>query len=152
MLRVRSARPSDAAVWLRLRLGLWPGGSDADHRVDIDRFFGGEAQEPLAVLLAEDEAGRALGVAELSLRAGAAGCRSDRVAYLEGWFVVPEARRRGVGGALITAAERWARAQGCSEFASDTDLGNEAGVLAHRAVGFTEVSVVGVVRCFRKAL
>jgi aminoglycoside 6'-N-acetyltransferase I len=84
------------------------------------------------VLLAEDAVGDIVGIAELSIRAYAEGCRTDRVAYLEGWYVVPEARRQGVGRALIESAEEWARAQGCTEFASDIQPANEVSAAAHR--------------------
>lgn len=149
MITVRPAQPSDAPAWLVLRRALWPEGSETEHREEVERFFTGATSEPLAVLLAEDGAGCPVGFAELSIRAYAEGCRDDRVAYLEGWFVVPVARRRGVGRALIGAAEEWGRSQGCREFASDTQLDNDTGAAAHRALGFTEV---GVVRCFRKEL
>jgi len=39
MITVRPAKPSDAAAWLRLRHALWPEGSEAEHREEIDRFF-----------------------------------------------------------------------------------------------------------------
>ena len=149
MITVRPAQPRDAAAWLQLRRALWPEGSEAEHRADIDRFFAGDGREPLAVLLAEDGAGCPVGLAELSIRAYAEGCGSNRVAYLEGWFVVPKARRSGVGRALIVAAEEWGRSQGCSEFASDAQPDNEVSAAAHRALGFIEV---GLVRCFRKDL
>lgn len=149
MSTVRLAQPTDAAAWLELRHALWPEGSRAEHRADIERFFAGDAQEPLAVLLAEDGAEYAVGVAELSIRRHAAGCRGDRVAYLEGWFVAPQARRRGIGRTLILAAEEWGRSQGCREFASDVQPDNDAGAAAHRALGFT---AVGLGRCFRKDL
>ena len=74
---------------------------------------------------------------------------TDRVGYLEGWFVAPDARRRGTGRALVRAAEQWARLQGCAEFASDAEADNEESALAHRALGFDDV---GLVRCFRKDL
>jgi aminoglycoside 6'-N-acetyltransferase I len=61
-----------------------------------------------AVLLALDEGGRAVGFVELSIRNYAEDCETDRVAYLEGWYVIPEARRTGVGRALIAASEEWA--------------------------------------------
>lgn len=149
VITVRPARLGDAASWLRLRLSLWPDGSEEEHRREIERFFAGRAREPLAVLLAEDGAGRVVGVAELSIRPCAEGCRSDRVAYLEGWFVEPESRRQGVGRALAAAAEDWGRAQGCTELASDAQPENQVSADAHRAAGFTEV---GLVRCFRKDL
>lgn len=149
MTTVRPANRSDAAAWLQLRHALWPDSSEAEHREDIDRFLFGHAREPLAVLLAEDVTGRAVGFVELSIRAYAEGCRSDRVAYLEGWFVAPEARGLGVGRALIAAAEKWGRSQGCKEFASDARPDNARSAAAHRALGFTDV---GLLRCFRKDL
>jgi aminoglycoside 6'-N-acetyltransferase I len=136
-------------VWLALRRALWPEGSEAEHREEIDRFCRGEAPEPLAVLLAVDATGQAVGLAELSIRPQAEGCHSDRVAYLEGWFVVPDVRGRGVGRALVAAAEEWGRSQGCREFASDARSDNAVSAAAHRTLGFTEV---GLVRCFRKDL
>jgi aminoglycoside 6'-N-acetyltransferase I len=146
---VRSATARDASAWLGLRHALWPEGSAAEHREEIDRFFRGEATDPLAVLLAEDATGQAVGLAELSIRPHAEGCHSDRVAYLEGWFVVPDARGCGVGQALVAVAEEWGRSKGCREFASDTQSGNAVSAAAHRALGFREV---GLVRCFRKDL
>jgi aminoglycoside 6'-N-acetyltransferase I len=112
MITVRSVSPSDAATLLRMRHALWPEGAATEHHDEIDRFLAGSAQEPLAILLAEDPAGCALGFAELSIRPYAEGCRNRRVAYLEGWFVVPEARRRGVGRALLKAAKEWGAVAG----------------------------------------
>jgi aminoglycoside 6'-N-acetyltransferase I len=98
----------DAATWMEMRMALWPEDSDAEHREEIDQFFAGEFPRwPWSVLLAEDASGRALGFAEVSVRPYAEGCRSNRVAYLEGWFVLPEVRNRGVGRALVDAAEEW---------------------------------------------
>ena len=51
----------------------------------------------------------------MSIRNYAEDCQTDRVAYLEGWYVDAEWRRRGVGSALVAGAEAWARAQGCTE-------------------------------------
>ena len=131
-----------------MRRLLWPE-SAGDHAREIADFLAGRSREPLGVLIAEDTDARALGFAELSVRPFAEGCRTDRVAYLEGWFVLAEARRRGVGAALIRAAERWRREQGCSELASDAEADDEASAAAHRATGFADA---GLVRCYRKDL
>jgi len=105
--------------------------------------------EPLEVLIAAGANGEALGFAELSIRNYAEDCETNRVAYLEGWYVEPEARRRGIGRALVEAAEEWARRQGCTEFGSDALIDNDVSAAAHRALGFEETVEI---RCFRKAL
>lgn len=148
MTTVRAALPADSAAWLRMRCALWPEGSAQEHAAEIAAFFAGTAHMPLAVLLAFDGA-TAVGFAELSIRSVAESCLTDRVGYLEGWYVEPAVRRRGVGRALVEAAETWARAQGCSEFGSDTQIGNDASAAAHAALGFEEVEQI---RCFRKTL
>lgn len=132
-----------------MRHALWPDGSVDEHTAEIAAFLDGSAREPLAVLVAEDAAGELVGLAELSIRPCAEGCLTDRVAYLEGWYVAPGARRRGVGTTLVRAAEEWARGEGCTELASDAAADNETSARAHRAAGFQEV---GLVRCFRKIL
>jgi aminoglycoside 6'-N-acetyltransferase I len=147
--RVRAAEARDAQAWLEMRRALWPEGSADEHAHEIAAFLRGVAPEPLAVLVAEDAAGGPCGFAELSIRAFAEGCETDRVAYVEGWFVAPASRRQGVGRALIEAAQVWARGQGCRELASDTRPDNAASVEAHRASGFEDA---GLVRCFRKSL
>ena len=112
-------------------------------------IFAGELTMPLEVLIAFDGDDRAVGFAELSIRSYAEDCQTDRVAYLEGWYVDPEARQRGVGRALVDAAEAWARAQGCTEFGSDALLDNDVSAAAHLALGFEETVQL---RCFRKSL
>ena len=149
MVAIRPVARSDAASWLRLRCELWPEGSESEHRSEIEQFLAGQSREPQAVFLAVEPAESVVGLAELSIRPCAEGCRTNRVAYLEGWYVEPEARGRGIGRALVEAAEEWGREQGCAEFASDTQPENEISGLAHRALGFEDV---GMVRCFRKDL
>lgn len=69
--------------------------------------------------------------------------------YLEGWFVHERARGQGIGAALVSAGEGWARSKGCAEFASDAELDNTVSLLAHERLGFEAVADI---RCFRKPL
>jgi aminoglycoside 6'-N-acetyltransferase I len=131
-----------------MRVELWPGPRD-EHAREIAQFFDGHLRNLLAVLIAHDREARILGFAELSIRPYAEGCTTDRVGYLEGWYVRPEARGRGIGRALVAAAEDWARSQGCSEFASDTQPDNDESVAAHLALGFVDR---GLIHCFSKTL
>ena len=148
MTEVRTVRPADLDEWVRMRTALWPGDPD-EHRAAAERFFAGHRHEPAEVLLALDDEGQAVGFAELSIRNIVDSCDSERVAYLEGWYVDPSVRRRGVGAALIAGAERWGVQQGCKEFGSDSLLDNETSHQAHRALGFEET---GRVVNFRKDL
>jgi aminoglycoside 6'-N-acetyltransferase I len=129
-----------------MREALWPD-ETASLAGEVRQFFEGTLKEPLAVLVAADETGALLGFAELSIRNYAEDCVTDRVAYLEGWYVEPHARRQGVGAALVRAAEDWGRAQGCTEFGSDALIDNDVSAAAHRALGFDETAQI---RCFRK--
>jgi aminoglycoside 6'-N-acetyltransferase I len=148
-MSVRAATSADAGEWLRMRQALWPDESSGEHQEAIDRFFDGRSHEPLEALLALDERGAIIGFVELSIRNIVDGCSTDRVGYLEGWYVDPHARRRGVGRALIAAAERWALSQGCTEFGSDVLVDNDESLAAHEALGFQETSRVC---CLRKDL
>jgi aminoglycoside 6'-N-acetyltransferase I len=147
-LVIRPVERADAAVWERMRTALWPDDSGS-HSADIARFFSPQRNEPLDVLLACSGSGTPVGFVELSIRPYAEGCKSDRVAFVEGWYVEPDHRRRGVGAALIRAAEEWGRANKCTELGSDTQLWNEASIDAHKALGFEEVERLVA---FRKSL
>lgn len=77
------------------------------------------------------------------------GTESSPVAFLEGIYVVPEARRTGIAASLVSAVCRWAQNAGCQELASDALLENQVSHAAHRALGFEETERVVF---FRKAL
>jgi len=148
MIRVRHATPADKTIWTEMRDDLWPD-HDGGHAGEVDQFFVGTLPHLLAVLLAEDQSGAIVGFAELNIRPYAEECYSGRVAFLEGWYVKPHARKSGVGKALIEASWDWGRAQGCMEFASDAEFDNIDSQKAHLALGFEEV---GQIRCFKKRL
>jgi aminoglycoside 6'-N-acetyltransferase I len=131
-----------------MREKLWPS-EPGEHAGEINRYFAGTLREPAEALLAFNERGEAIGFIELSFRAYATGCAGARVAFIEGWYVESEERQSGVGAALVSAAESWARSQGCAELASDTANDNHVSIAVHLALGFTDV---GTIRCFKKSL
>jgi aminoglycoside 6'-N-acetyltransferase I len=145
-MTIREIAASDRPDWVRLRESLWPG-SLSDHDIETRKYFDDRAQTPI-VLVAEME-GRVVGFLELDFRKYAAGCRSSPVPFIEGWHVESGYQRRGIGRALVEAAEARARAMGHDEIASDVELDNAAGIAAHRAVGYEEIERVV---CFRRQL
>lgn len=129
-----------------MRCALWPGDPVA-HRDETAQLT---ANPDVVVLFALRPDGSGLaGFAEVGTRLYADGCDTSPVAYLEGWYVDADARRQGIGTALVRAAEAWARERGYREFASDALLDNIESQQAHEALGFAEVE--RAVR-YRKAL
>ena len=121
---------------------------------EIDDWFdaaesGGTSLVGVAVIVADRGDSSLAGFAEIGSRNYAEGCETTPVAYLEGWYVDPDVRRTGLGANLIRAVEAWAREQGFSEIASDTELDNVASLQAHTALGFEEVERQ---ICFKKCL
>lgn len=150
-MKVRPATLADLDAVAARFFALWPDGTLEEHRAEAEKILAGAAPStmPLVIFVAEVD-GAIVGFAEVGLRSHADGCDATRpVGFLEGWFVDEPHRRSGVGGALVRAAEDWARAQGCREMGSDTWLDAETSIRAHEALGFELVD-----RCvhFRKPL
>ena len=138
---VEPASLEHIVAWSHLRHALWPHDSSAAHRRDIERTFF-EATKSAVAFVAIIE-GEVVGFAEASLRRDYVnGCKSSPVAFLEGIYVAPAARRGGVATALCSAVEVWGKQQGCSEFASDTAPDNHASQRLHLSLGFKETQRV----------
>ena len=128
-VKIAVAAPDDAPDWIAMRSALWPGGGDGGtHADDINRLLA-DAGDTVNLI--------------------ANGCETTPVAFLEGIYVVPEARGRGVAKALVAAVEDWARASGVSELGSDAAPDNMASLKMHHALGFEETQRVVF---FRKLL
>ena len=117
-MKIRHARPIDTEMWERMRCDMWPDGRE-DHGSEIADFFAGMRAEPEAVLVAESADGHLVAIAELSVRTNLPLRLGQPVGYVEGLFVVPEARGQGIARALLQASREWARQRGCTGFASD---------------------------------
>ncbi|MBI4558668.1 MAG: GNAT family N-acetyltransferase [Candidatus Hydrogenedentes bacterium] len=134
---VRPLKDGDEGEWLRLRLALWPNHTCSE----LEENMAGIRANPEGevVFVAECGEGKLCGMVEVSIRKTARGCRTDRVGYLEGWFVDPEWRCQGVGRKLVEAGESWCRAHGCIEMASDTTSAYPLSPAAHRRLGYQDV-------------
>lgn len=135
---VRPVRESDLNEWFRLRKLLWDENDDGDHRSEMLDIL--DHLDSQLVLVADSGDGELIGFLEASIRPFVEDCHTDHVGYLEGWYVAPEHRRLGVGGDLVRNAENWARQKGCTEMASDAEIGNEGSITAHTRLGYSETS------------
>lgn len=121
--------------WLRLRLELWPDGRADEHLDEMAAFL--VEPERYAQFIARTEVQGAVGFAEASIRTDYVnGTEPTPVAFLEGLYVSPGARKRGVARALVEVVAQWAISRGCVELASDTPIENEVSQAVHRKLGF----------------
>jgi aminoglycoside 6'-N-acetyltransferase I len=129
-----------------MRHALWPFTTPAENRKDIEKIL---ASDGMTGFVAVDDAGTPAGFAEVAVRAYANGCEETPVAFLEGIWVAPAFRRRGVGDAMVAHIGKFLAAIGYNELCSDALLENTDSHLAHARWGFAETERVVY---FRKPL
>lgn len=140
-MRIEPVSGAHRDAWLALRIALWTEESEAILAEDDDRLLSAPDTDRPAWLALEE--GRPIGFAEAALRRDYVnGCETSPVAFLEGIYVAPDARRRGVGRALDQAVRDWAIQRGCSEYASDALIDNRDSHAFHTALGFGETERV----------
>jgi len=135
---VRPLDESDLGEWLRLRLLLWDQSDEEDQKAEMVDII--EHSDSQLVVVADIGNGRLVGFLEASIRSFAEDCETDNVGYLEGWYVEESFRHMGIGARLVKSAENWARQKGCSEMASDAEIGNPVSLKAHIKLGYSETS------------
>lgn len=129
---------SDAEMWGAMRARLWPDADARELTTESRAFLAGEEVAIVAAAFVAELDAVPAGFIELSIRAFADGCDSRPVPHIEGWYVEPFARGRGIGRALMEAAAEWSRDRGFAEVASDSDLENNESLDAHVRCGFIE--------------
>ncbi len=134
--------------WVALRQALWPQCSREQHLSEMLSYIA--SPERYAQYIAYSSSEQPIGLVEASVRTDYVnGTSTSPAAFLEGIYVVPEARRKGIAASLIATISEWAQSIGCKELASDALLENEASHALHLALGFQETERVVF---FRKAL
>ena len=133
---VVQATTETISEWSAMRAALWPHAPRPELEREAAALL---VKKPAAVAFLLRDAATAIGFAEATVRVDYVnGCSTSPVGFLEGLYVRPEWRRRGAARLLCRAVETWAREQGCSELASDTEIDNVTSQTMHEALGFTE--------------
>ena len=144
-MKIVKAETKDASEVARLSLQLWPEHDIEEMELEFRELI---QMDDAAVFLVLE--GEAVGFAQCQLRRDyVEGTESSPVGYLEGIFVARPCRNRGYARALLAACQDWARARGCTEFASDCELTNSESLAFHLRMGFLEANRI---ICFTKRL
>src|SRR5438874_6646952 len=116
--------------WLELRQALWADCPHEQHLLEMAEHVA--VSHRFADFVALSEWGKPVGLAEASVRTDPVnGIATSPVPFLEGLYVVPEERRKGVATALIAAVMDWAKAMGHGEIGSDAVLDNDLSHVVH---------------------
>lgn len=143
---IKKAATEDAKTVAGLAIQMWE-----SNTIDglTEEFYDSINEEGCVVFLALLD-NLAIGFAQCGLRHDyVEGTDSSPVGYLEGIFVAEEYRKRGVAKDMLEACQKWAKEQGCTEFASDCELVNEDSLKFHLKMGFEEANRI---ICFTKKL
>ncbi len=135
----RQATPQDVSAVTALALLLFEGSEYDILRAEFAELL---TRADAAVFLAEKD-NEAVGFAQCQLRRDyVEGTQTSPVGYLEGVYVRPALRQTGVARSMVERGQAWAKALGCSEFASDCELSNETSAAFHKALGFAEAAKI----------
>jgi aminoglycoside 6'-N-acetyltransferase I len=126
---------------------LWPEASLGVHEAEIRTRLVTDTEG--VTFVCEREGGGLQGFVEVSICTNAPGCLTDKVGYIEGWYVDEDVRLQSIGRKLIEVAEDWAISQGCMEMGSDVLMANILSQKAHKQLGYEEVERIV---CFKKLL
>lgn len=134
-MSVRRLQRKDFNEWARMRRALWFHVTLAECRKELEIV----RRQPsrFAIFVSHRRDGRLHGFLEASIRRDYTdGCTTSPVGYIEGWYVAPSARRKGIGREPVRTAERWARGKGCKEMGSDAKLANRLSQKSHGVLGY----------------
>ena len=146
MAQIEKCCAEDMPQWMALRIALWP---DEDQTI-MAAEAGAILAHPDRLVLMAREGEAVIGFAQASIRRDYVnGCATSPVGFVEGIYVTPARRHRGVARAMIATIEQWARAHGMAELASDALLENVDSHAMHEALGFSQTERVVY---FRKPL
>lgn len=145
-IEYRKATNADSVAIALLAVKMWTSHTAEDLSDDFSSLI--KSDNNAVFLLVVD--GNTEGFAQCGLRHDyVEGTSSSPVGYLEGIFVRDEYRKQGYAKQLLNYCEKWAKEKGCSEFASDCEIGNEISRQFHKHLGFDEANRIV---CFTKKI
>lgn len=126
---------ADKAIFLEMALELWPDYNEAE----LDITFQGLLSHDKYRLLLYLENKTVVAFIYLSIRSDyVEGSDSSPVGYLEGIYVKPPFRRKGIATKLLEAGTKWLKEKGCCQMGSDIYWDNNASYDFHTRSGFKE--------------
>lgn len=132
--------------WLKMGMSLWPDNIVEELRHEfLSQLSSGK--ETTFLYKTHDQY---VGFINVSVRNDyVEGSSTSPVGFIEGIYVKPEYRKKGISKELVKLAEEWAKSKGCKEMGSDVEFHNTSSYDFHKSVGFEEANRI---ICFIKKI
>lgn len=121
----------------RMAIDLWPDNEFEELKQEIIHMIDSEKDVFFISTMGEN----IVGFIHMAIRTDyVEGSSTSPVGFIEGIYVKPAYRYKGIGKELVAKGEEWAKSKGCKEVGSDILLDNRDSYNFHCKVGFKEAN------------
>lgn len=129
----------DFNEWLELGVALWP--NYKNKKDELKQKFNDILESSKETAFLYKDGKESIAFINISIRSDyVQGSNTSSVGYIEGIYVDPKYRKKGLAKELIKIAEQWLLKNGCKEVGSDAELENIDSQKFHKNLGFKEVN------------
>lgn len=121
---------------LEMSLKLW---TDFDKSKLEELLRQSSESKKTKIIIAKNLAKKEVGFSIFSIKTDyVEGADKSPTGYLEGIYVKPENRKKGIAKEFIELGEKWCKENGCTQIGSDTWLTDKESREFHKKIGFWE--------------
>lgn len=126
----------DLESLVQMGLKLWKDYEEIELKHQLEIVYSSDNQQ---ILIAKSVQELYVGFSIFSIRKDyVEGSEKSPTGYLEGIYVEPEFRHRGIAKKFVQLGEQWLKANSCSQIGSDTWLTDTESRKFHKKIGFWE--------------
>lgn len=137
MESIKEANEHDLDSLTELAIALWPENEFSELRKEFEQLLNSDKDKVIVCLMHA----QLIAFIHISVRSDyVEGSQDSPTGFVEGIYVEPEYRKRGISKKLIKEGESWLKTKGCSQIGSDIEQSNITSYHFHKSVGFKEVN------------
>jgi aminoglycoside 6'-N-acetyltransferase I len=137
MLSIIYAETQHLDELTKMGMDLWPDNDFEELKKDFFKIINKENGK----IFLSFENDTPIGFLYVSIRSDyVEGTKSRPTGYVEGIYVNPNYRRKGLSKQLLLEGEKWLKEKGCKQIGSDIEIDNQQSYHFHTATGFKEAN------------
>lgn len=136
-LKIIKAKEIHLDELTKMAIDLWPNNDFNELRHEIILMMKGD--KDIFLLSSINES--IVGFIQMSIRTDyVEGANSSPVGFVEGIYIKPMYRFKGIARELVSKGEEWAKSMGCTQIGSDIEMNNLDSYKFHQNIGFKEAN------------